>query len=305
VLIDLVQLRTFVAVAEEQHLTRAAERLHISQSAASAHVRAVEESLDLQLFVRANRSLELTRAGELLLGKAKALLGEATLLESFARELSGKLEGQLVIGSGSDPGASRIGAMVAALYASHPLISVDLRARPSSGARQGLRTGELDIGVLLGKPVDAAFTFYPLLTVPFRVAGPAAWAERIERAGWDSLAAMPWISPIDDTMAYSAMLRELFEERGFELNTVVRFDNAALGREMLEAGLGLMLMREDHARQGLERGTLAVSRLAYAEFPLHLVHLSSRRDDPLIRAFIGAAREVWPSLDVAPTCEGC
>ena len=67
--IDLVQLRTFVAVAEEKHLTRAAERLHISQSAASAHVRAVEESLDTQLFVRTNRSLEPTRACELLLAR--------------------------------------------------------------------------------------------------------------------------------------------------------------------------------------------------------------------------------------------
>ena len=65
-LIDLVQRRTFVAVAEEQHLTRAAERLHMSQSAASAHVRAIEERLGTQLFVRTNRSLELTHAGQLL-----------------------------------------------------------------------------------------------------------------------------------------------------------------------------------------------------------------------------------------------
>ena len=87
--IDLVQLRTFVAVAEEQHLTRAAERLHISQSAASAHVRAVEDRLDTQLFVRTNRSLELTRAGQLLLAKAKILLNEAAIFISFARELRG------------------------------------------------------------------------------------------------------------------------------------------------------------------------------------------------------------------------
>ena len=113
-LIDLAQLRTFVAVAEEQHLTRAAERLHISQSAASAHVKAIEESLDVQLFVRTNRSLELTRAGTLLLGRAKVLLNEATVFTSFALEVRGKIEGHLVIGSGSDPGSSRIGRMVAA-----------------------------------------------------------------------------------------------------------------------------------------------------------------------------------------------
>ena len=54
-LIDLVQLRTFVVLAEEQHLTRAAERLRMSQSAASAHARAIEERLETQLFARTDR----------------------------------------------------------------------------------------------------------------------------------------------------------------------------------------------------------------------------------------------------------
>src|SRR5256885_9169158 len=164
-LIDLVQLRTFVAVAEEKHLTRAAERLHISQSAASAHVRAVEESLDTQLFVRTNRSLEPTRACELLLAKAKTLLNEAALFTSFARELRGKIEGHLVVASSSEPASSRIGEIVGAVRARHPLISVDLRARPSAGTRQGLKTGEIDVGLLLGRPVEAGFTYYELTTV--------------------------------------------------------------------------------------------------------------------------------------------
>jgi len=260
--IDLVQLRTFVAVAEEQHLTRAAERLHISQSAASAHVRGVEESLDIQLFVRTNRSLELTRAGQLLLGKAKSLLNDATLFTSFAREIRGKIEGHLVIGSSSEPASSRIGEVVGALRTRHPLISVDLRARPSTGTQQGLKTGEVDIGILLGRPVYAGFTYYELQIVPFRVAGPAAWKEQIESANWAELSSLPWIAPTESSMAYTAMLKQLFDERGLELNTVVRFDNAALGRAMVEAGVGLMLMREEHANQGLEQGVLAVSPIA-------------------------------------------
>jgi len=299
-LIDLVQLRTFVAVAEEQHLTRAAERLHISQSAASAHVRAVEESLDAQLFVRTNRSLELTRAGQLLLGKAKTLLNEAALFTSFAREIRGKVEGHLVVGSSSEPASSRIGEVVGALRARHPLIGVDLRARPSSSTRLGLKTGELDIGLLLGHPTDAGFTYYQLTTVPFRVAGPVAWKDRIESAGWAELASLPWIAPTDSSRAYSTMLRQMFDERGLELNAVARFDNAALGRAMLEAGVGLMLMREEHARHGFEQGILAVSPIAHSEFPLFMAHVASRRNDPLIRAFLEAATDVWPEMRATP-----
>ncbi|OVZ59339.1 LysR family transcriptional regulator [Pigmentiphaga sp. NML080357] len=295
-LIDLVQLRTFVAVAEEQHLTRAAERLHISQSAASAHVRTVEEVLGTQLFVRTNRSLELTRAGQLLLEKAKALLNEAVLFASFAREIHGKTEGHLIVGAGSESASSRIGEIVGVLRQRHPLISVDLYARPSSGARQGLKTGELDVGLLLGRPLDPGFCYYEIARIAFRVAGPVAWQAQIERAGWAELAGMPWISPADAAMAYSPVLERVFGERGLELNTVARFDNATLGRAMLQAGVGLMLMREEHVSHGLQDGTLAVSPLVHCELQLLIAHRESRRNDPLIQAFMDSASQVWPRM---------
>lgn len=304
-LIDLVQLRTFVAVAEEQHLTRAAERLHISQSAASSHVRSVEDNLDTQLFVRTNRSLELTRAGEMVLRQAKTLLNEAAEFTSFARVIRGKLKGNLVVGTSSEPSASRIGEVVAALRAKHPMITVDLRARPSYGTRQALKTGELDFGILLGRPVDAGFTYHQLDTMQFRIAGPVAWKTQIEQADWAKLASLPWLTPADSSMAYSTMLSQLFTDRGLELNTVVRFDNAALGRSLLKAGVGMMLMHEEHALQGERDGCLALSPIARAEFGLFAAHVASRGSDPLICAFTEAVREAWPNMSLAPTLGQC
>lgn len=299
--IDLIQLRTFVAVAEEQHLTRAADRLHISQSAASAHVRAVEEDLDTQLFVRTNRSLELTQAGQLLVRQAKALLNEATLFKSFAREIQGITKGTLVIGASSDPLTSRIGEVIAALHAKHPLIKVDILARPSSGTRQALKTGELDIGLLLCRPVDIGFTYYQLSTVRFRIAGPVAWRERIENADWAELASLPWITPSESSLAYSVMLAQLFGDKGLELNTVVRFDNASLARALLQAGVGMMLMREEHALTGEKEGYLAISPIAHVQFGLFIAHLASRASDPLIRAFVEAAKVAWPEMQLPST----
>lgn len=297
-LIDLVQLRTFVAVAEEQHLTRAAERLHISQSAASAHVRAIEENLDVRLFNRTNRNLELTRTGELLLLKAKALLGEATLFASYAQELRGKIEGTLVVGSSSDPSASRFGNIMATLRERHPLIKLDVRVRPSSGTRQGLKIGEVDVGIVLDRPTDPALRYYELTTVPFRVVGPVAWKEQIENADWTALASLPWLTPMENSTAYVDMLRRLFDDRGLELNSVIRFDNSAIARTMLQAGVGMMLMREEHALQGEKDGVLAVSPLARAEYGLYIAHLNTRKNDPLIRAFIDVASTVWPEMRV-------
>ncbi len=295
-LIDLVQLRTFVAVAEEQHLTRAAERLYISQSGASAHIRAIEENLNVLLFERTNRSLELTQAGHVLLRQAKKLLGEEAEFVSVAREMRGKVEGDIIVGASSDPAGSRIGEVVHTLRARHPLVTVDLRAQTSTGTRQALNTGELDIGMLLARPADIGFTYYQLATVRFRAAGPAAWKEKIEAADWAELAALPWITASRRSLAYSTMSTELFSDRGLEPNTVVRFDNSSLGRQLAIQGVGMVLMREEHALQGEREGALALSPIACAEFPLLVAHLSKRSSDPLIQAFVAAASEAWPDM---------
>lgn len=292
--IDLVQLRTFVVVAEDQHLTHAAERLHISPSAASAHIRTLEERLETQLFVRTNRSLELTRAGQLLAQKARILLNEETLFMSFARELQGKIEGKLTVGTSSEPG-TRIGEMLFTLRTKHPLIHVDLMTRASAGTHNGLKSGELDVGVLLGHPVDAAFTYYELTTVRYRVAGPAAWREQILAADWAALASLPWLTP-STSSAHSAMLTQLFLDKGLTLNSVMHFDNAAIGRAALQAGVGMMLLREEYATQGEQDGYLAISPIAQAETALSVGHQSGRKHDPLIEAFIAAAASAWPDM---------
>jgi DNA-binding transcriptional LysR family regulator len=293
-LIDLIQLRTFVVVAEVHHLTRAAERLHVSQSTASAHIRAIEESLDIQLFARSNRSMELTRAGELLLQRAKALLNDAAEFTSFTRELRGKLEGDLMVGASGDPAGNKIGEIVSSLHANHPLITTDVRALTSLGVRQALKTGELDVGVMLSHPNDPEFAYFQLATVAMRIAGPAAWKERIESATWTDLARLPWITPNEVSLAGSTIFSRLFKEKGLEVNSIVRFDRASVGRQIALAGVGMILMREDEALECEKEGSLALSSLARPELPLVLAHVASRADSPLIRAFLDATKVVWP-----------
>ena len=290
-LIDLVQLRTFITVAEEQHLTRASERLNMSQSAASAHIRAIEDRLGMQLFIRTNRSLELTPTGQAIAEKARELLREETLFVSFAREMRREVEGKLVLGTSSAPG-TRVGEMLTRLHEKNPLVSVDFRARPSSGTRQGLSSGELDVGVLLCVPMDPAFTYHKLTTVQYRIAGPAAWKDAIEEAGWMALAALPWLTP-SASSAYSAMIAKLFADKGLELNSIMQFDNSSVGYAALKAGAGMMLLREDDALEGERDGSLALSPIAHAEVDLSVAYQTARAKDPLIRAFVDAAASVW------------
>ena len=90
--IDLRKVRYFIAVAEELHFGRAAERLHIAQPALSRQVRALEDELNSQLFVRDRRHTELTAAGQQLLEDARPLLANADALRRRVGRAAARLE---------------------------------------------------------------------------------------------------------------------------------------------------------------------------------------------------------------------
>jgi DNA-binding transcriptional LysR family regulator len=92
------------------------------------------------------------------------------------------------------------------------------------------------------------------------------------------------------------VLARLFTDKGLTLNTVVSFDNSALARSLLPAGVGMTLMRAERAAEGVRDGYLAVSPVAQEEFGLYFAHLGSRKSDPLVCAFIDAASTIWPDM---------
>ena len=100
---ELYQLRSFAAVAELGHLTRAAERLHVSQPAVSAQSKALEDDLSVLLFERGAAGMTLTAAGRELLPDALRVIAAAQGLRSHALALRGELGGRVQLGSVADP----------------------------------------------------------------------------------------------------------------------------------------------------------------------------------------------------------
>src|SRR5437588_96472 len=87
---DFNRLRSFAAVAEAGHLTRAAEKLHLSQPALSAQIRALEDELDLTLFERTSTGMALTAAGKRLLAEADKILAASQTFEAASRPPAGR-----------------------------------------------------------------------------------------------------------------------------------------------------------------------------------------------------------------------
>jgi DNA-binding transcriptional LysR family regulator len=146
---ELRQLEHFVAVAEEQHFTRAAQRVHIVQSALSASIRSLEEELEARLFVRSTRRVHLTATGRLFLDKARAALTAVGEARDVVRAVEQLERGRLTIGTvQSLPAFLDLPARIAAFYARHPGVELRLCQGSTPHLVDKLRDGRLDLAFL-------------------------------------------------------------------------------------------------------------------------------------------------------------
>ena len=173
---ELRQLATVVAVAEEGSFTRAANRLHVVQSAVSAGVRNLESELGTRLFDRSTHTVKLTDAGRALLPEARATLAAAQAARDAVDEARGGLRGTVVLGPMQAQGmrAIDLAGLLAAFRAEHPGVKVTIRHSGGSSemAREVLE-GRLDLAfVALPGDGPPGLELIPLAHEPIMLAVP-------------------------------------------------------------------------------------------------------------------------------------
>ena len=152
----LEQLRVFVAVAERQHVTRAAEALNIAQSAVSASIGALEGRHGAKLFNRVGRRIELTEAGALFLAEARAVLARAESAELVLSELGDLKRGVLSVHASQTIAGYWLPRHLVAFRRSHPGVAIRLSIENTSQAAAAVRGGEADLGFVEGEVDDPA-----------------------------------------------------------------------------------------------------------------------------------------------------
>src|SRR5688500_10411016 len=157
---ELRHLQHFIAVAEEQNFTRAAQRVHIVQSALSTSIRVLEEELQAKLFVRGARQVRLTPAGRALLATARETLRVIDAGRETIADIEGLRAGSLSLGTvHSLPAFLDLPSLVARFHAINPGIEVRLRQGDSASLLEQLQNGRLDLAFLpLFDPPDEIAT---------------------------------------------------------------------------------------------------------------------------------------------------
>ena len=255
----LEQLRIFIAVAERQHMTRAAESLHIAQSAASNAIAQLEARHGTRLFDRVGRRIELTEAGRAFLGEARAVLARAEAAETLLQEFGGLERGSLTVQASQTISGYWLPRHLVAFRRAYPNIEVRLAIGNTAQAAAAIEDGSAELGFVEGAVtaphLDSLRVARDQLVV---VVGPGhPWIGR-RKLSPAMLADADWVlrEPGSGT-------RSVFEAalavRGIDSNALkvqLELPSNEAVRAAVEAGLGATAISASVAAPSLEAGLL-------------------------------------------------
>lgn len=293
---ELRHLRYFVAVAEEQHVTRAAERLGMQQPPLSQQIKALERELDVRLFRRKSRGIELTEAGRALLDDARAILARVGHATETARRIGRGEQGRLCVGlTPTGPFHPFVPSVIRAFRDAFPLVSLTLEECLRTELLDRFGTGRLDVAFLRTPGTDLeGLVIYPLLEEPMVVALPS---RHPLAQGDDGALALPGLA--DETFIvyarehgpaiYEATMAACLGA-GFRPRLGQEAPRITVALSLVAAGLGISLVPASMRRMAMDG--VAYRPLAEAAPPKAFLTLASRRDDasPVVRHFLALVR---------------
>ena len=295
---DLNQLKTFVTVAEEQHLTRAAERLFTSQPAVSAQLKALEESLGLTLFDRTPKGMRLTPAGERILKEAQNTLLAAKKIVGEAQTIRGELFGDLNIGVHTDFEFLKLADLVKQCSQQHPHISLSFVSSMSTDIIADVRKGRHDSGFFFGPCKLADLNVHKLANVEMAILGPVSWKNSIDNASLHDLTKLPWIYT-SERCPFFEHTRKFLSGTELDPQKLVFVDSEDAIRTLVKTGVGIALLRKQDAVSAQQQGWGAMWDGQVPPIALNLTMQSRRTQEPLIMAWTQLVKDYWSDQQAA------
>lgn len=295
-------LAAFVAVAREGSLTRAAEKLHITQPAVGLHIKNLQAQTGLVLLQRTAQGMRLTPEGAALLPMAEKVLQSQTSFRTAAHHLRRQVHGNLRIGTILDPEFLRLGSLLKELLGYTQHLEISLSHGMSGEVLQRVMRDELDVGYYLSIPNDNQFPAQSVLCTTltrftYRVVAPAGWEAQVSHADWAQLAALPWLAT-PPSSAHHRLLAQIFGNdslTGLHANYVALVDQESSMLDLVKAGVGLSLVRDHIALRAAQAHGMVIAHHASLDCALSFVCLRERAQDPPVAAALTALENVWPT----------
>jgi LysR family transcriptional regulator, transcription activator of glutamate synthase operon len=300
---ELRQLRYVEAVDRHRHFTRAADELHVAQSALSHQIRRLEAELGTELFERTSRTVVTTEAGDAVAARARRVLAEVDGVRGEIDELNGLIRGRISIGALLPGGEVDVPQLLGRFTEAHPGVEVDLHEGTAGDMMRYLAEDEVHAAfMLLAGPLPEGLVAERLSEEELVAAFASGRAPRRGRVAAADLRPYPIAMPRSGSATMHAA-DEFFATAGEPVRLALESGDPFLIRCLVSGGFGAAILpRSITAREGppIEvRGLRPSIRL-----PVMLVWRERRHMSPAARAFIEFARDYPVSRVAASASSG-
>jgi DNA-binding transcriptional LysR family regulator len=296
-MIELRHLRYFIAVAEELHFGRAAERLHIAQPPLSMQIKQLEAELGFQLFHRTKRSVKLTEAGQVFFAESQKIFRLLDQAIQTGRQVSRGEVGQLVIGFVSSAAYNVLPDILRTFHTLVPEVKLELHELTTDQQLQWLRENRLDIGLLRPPIEDRAFETEVIFQEPLAIALPEnhalATATTVSLQDFSREAFISFSRTLAPGL-YDQII-SLCQQSGFSPNVVQEAIQMQTIISLVAAEMGVAIV--PISLQNLQR-TGVVYKPLREETPQAAIALIYKKDDPTpsVQRFLDIVRQVTQEL---------
>ena len=290
---ELRHLRYFVAVAEELHFGRAAERLHVSQPPLSQQIRQLEEEVEVPLFNRSKRWVRLTHAGRLFLESARQVLAQADgAVLAAGRAMGGEYD-RLSVACAPWAALMAVPRVLHRVSSLHPQIQIDMQTLDSVRQARAVKTRTVDVGFMCPASRDKSLEMEKLAARPLVVALPPnhRLATRAHLSPRDLAGECYVMLATDVAQAYGEIVTDYWEQTGVVMKEQLTADEPHAVIDLVVAGAGFALVPS--SVQEYEKTRMVCRPLDPAPPELELWLAWARGvESPAISALREAARQV-------------
>ncbi|MHB9864431.1 LysR family transcriptional regulator [Streptomyces sp. YIM S03343] len=294
---ELRQLEYFVAVAEERNFTRAAERVHISQSGVSAQIRQLERELGADLFDRSARTATLTVAGKAALEHARAALAAAGAVGQAVGEVTDLIRGRLTVGMVTGCTLTPLFDALAAFHRAHPGVEISLLEDNSDRLVEWVRGGTVDLALVgTANAAPEGLEVLTLISERLVAAVPAGHPlTRLEQVALRDVAAYPIVC-----MPPGTGLRTVFDRacaaQNLHPTIALRASAADAIADLAARGLGVAVLSESMAEGHRDR--LTAHSIQDVTAPALLALIWRNGHSPAVRELLVHCRRAFAVPDV-------
>lgn len=286
----LEQLRIFVAAAEREHVTAAAQALNLTQSAVSNAIAALETRHDVHLFDRVGRGVVLNDAGRTFLAEARAVLARAAAAESALSDLGGLRRGSLSIFASQTIASYWLPARLVAFRAAYPGVDLAVAAGNTRDAAAAVRDGDAELGFVEGRVDDPALSqdVVGVDRMVLVMASSHPWADS-RRLDVQDLAQAAWLMREPGSGTRST-LETAFNDAGIDPAALAIAMTLPTNEAVLAAaaaGAGVAVLSEAVAAEALQAGRLVRGRMDFPAREFRLLRHRERYRSRAADAFAG------------------